>query len=359
MTTSAGPAVLAALLSIFAASGAAAQPAQPAEADAPSIRRWLDVQHLLLAGRYRRITTSDDETAANGLQWRGQVRTRFLVDRAARLSVHLGAFTGNGFTSGWDNTGIGTGSPSGAFSVKQLFLAVEPVAGLSAEVGSLYVNRGETSEILSYDNDAYLMGERVQWRPSRGPVTAVAATSGYIGDLEMPNVFHRFRHLDEWNYGQLLVEGRLTPSVEISADYTYEDARDWLREGVRIALPERAWLVRAIRAEAYQRVSEEKGAGFNLAADLRITGRFDVSGGFDHVDSHYESFRGFGPLNADRFETGSRVYDMGTYRLTPELSIGWFHDVSVATDYPHENHQRFEILATLNPTETLRRLGVF
>lgn len=356
MTSSARRVFLALLLLIFSTSGAAAQ---TAEADAPSIRRWLDVQHLLLAGRYRRITASDDETIANGVQWRGQVRARFLIDPAARLSVHAGAFTGNGFTSGWDNTGIGTGSPSGAFAVKQLFLEVEPGLGVGVQAGSLYINRGETSEILSYDNDAYLMGERVQWRPSSGPVTALTATSGYIGDLEMPNVFHRFRHLDEWNYGQLLVEARLTPSVEISADYTYEDTRDWVREGVRIALPERSRVVRAIRAEAYQRVSDEKGMGVNLAADLRVTARFDVTGGFDHVDRHYESVRGFGPLNADRFETGSRVYDMGTYRLTPDLSVGWFHDVSVATGYPHENHQRFEVLATINPTATLRRMGVF
>src|SRR5690606_305380 len=269
-----------------------------------------------------------------------------------------GAFAGNGFTSGWDHIGIGTGSPSGRFSVKQLFLEAEPVAGLDVQAGCLYVNRGETSEILSYDNDAYIMGERVQWRPSRGSVTALTATSGFIGDLAMPNVFHRFRHLDEWNYGQLLVEARLTPAVEVSADYTYEDTRDWLRQGVRIALPERS-LVRTIRAEFYQRLSEEKGAGLNVAADMRIGRRFQVTGGFDHVDRHYESIRGFGPLNADRFETGSRFYDIGTSRLTPEFTVGWFHDVAVATDYPLENGQRFEVLATFNPTATLKRLGVF
>ncbi len=337
---------------------AAAQPAADT-ADPPAIRRWLDVQQLQLALRYRRIETSEGEVDANGLQWQSQNRLRLLVDPGARIRIHVGAFTGNGFTSGWDNTGIGTGERSGAFSVKQLFLEVEPVAGLDVQAGSLYVNRGETSEILSYDNDGYIMGERVQWRPPRGPITAITATSGYVGDLEMPNVFHRFRHMDEWNYGQILVAVRPATRVEASADYTYEDGRDTLRQGVSIGMPEGSRLLRAIRAEAYQRVSVERGAGFNLAADLQVTGRLQVTGGVEHVDRHYEGFRGFGPLNADRFETGSRLYDMGTYRLTETFTVGWFHDIGVRNDYPLDNGQRFEILATINPTATLKRVGVF
>ena len=45
--------------------------------------------------------------------------------------------------------------------------------------------------------------------------------------------------------------------------------------------------------------------------------------------------------------------------VTPELTVGWFHDVAVGTDYPLENGQRFEILATINPTETLKKARVF
>lgn len=332
--------------------------AQPDAGDAPAIRRWLDVQQLQLALRYRWIASSAGDTEANGIQWQSQVRARLLVDRAARLRVHVGAFTGNGFTSGWDNTGIGTGRPSGAFTVKQLFAELEPVDGLELQAGSLYVNRGETSEILSYDNDAYVMGERMVWRPSAGPLTQVAVTAGYVGDFELPNVFRRFRHMDQWNYAQVLIGARPLPSVDVSADYTREGGLDTLREGVHVRLPGGTRLLRALRAEAYQRVSTGHGAGFNVAADLELAGRLRVTGGVEHVDGGAGA-RPVGPLNGDRFETGARAYDMGTIGLTEVLTVGWFHDIALRTRDLRDHGHRFEILATINPTMRLRRARVF
>ena len=61
------------------------------------------------------------------------------------------------------------------------------------------------AEHLTYDNDAYIVGERVTLRPTTGAVTQVSVTGAYFGDYNDVNVFKRLERLDEWNYGQALV----------------------------------------------------------------------------------------------------------------------------------------------------------
>lgn len=331
------------------AQAAAPPPASPP----PAIRRWVDVQHLQLAGRYRWIETSAGRVSSSTLQWQSQVRGRFLFDPAARYSINVGAFTGNAFAAGWDNTGVGLGFHSEAFGVKQLFVAAEPVRGIEVQAGGLYVNRGESTEILSYDNDGYIMGERLTLRPSKGRVTQVSVTTGYLGDVRTPTVFRRFRHMNDWNYRQLLVGARVAPRMDVSADYTHDRGTDTLREGMTLRLPAASRIVTSVKAELYQRVSRDHGYGFNLATDLRLHRRLVVTAGGASVDPRY------GPLNADRFETGHRLYDTGTFTLTRDVTLGWFHDEAIATPYPLANRHRFEVIATINPTASLKRVRIF
>lgn len=64
-------------------------------------------------------------------------------------------------------------------------------------------------------------------------------------------------------------------------------------------------------------------------------------------------------LNADRFERGTRVYSLGAFALTRDLTVGWFHGEAFAIDYAIPNRRRFEIIVTLNPTATLKQKGIF
>src|SRR5690606_14365556 len=133
------------------------------------------------------------------------------------------------FVSGWNDSGVGAGEYAGDFHVRQLYLSAEVRPGVVVQAGGLSPLRGENTELTSYDNDAFIAGERVVWRRA-GLVDQLAATAGFIGDYRTPNVFDRFRRMDDWNYGQVLVGLRVTPQVAASADYTYEDGRDLLRE---------------------------------------------------------------------------------------------------------------------------------
>lgn len=342
------------LLALVAAWPASA-PAQTAHAEAPTpaIRRWIDLQHVHLSSRYRWIEASDGRLMSSTVQWQPQIRARALFDRDKKYSLHVGAFSGSQFISGWNNTGGGVGPFTGDFNVKQLFVAAQPVASLELQAGGLYILRGESTEVTTYDNDAYIVGERVSWRPTVGPLAEVSATAGYIGDFREPSVFDRLHRMNEWNYGQLLVGARLGPNIRVSADYTYEDGRDILRQGLTVRMPSSVKVLSALKLDVYERVDPEPAQGFNLIADLRPHARFNVTVGVTSIDQRY------GQLNADRYEVGTRVYSIGAFALTRDISIGWFQGEAFATPYPIPNQRRFELLVTINPTATLKRHGIF
>ena len=326
--------------------------------DPPSIRRWLDVQNLHLSSRFRWIESNAGRVTSSTHQWQPHLRARFLFDRDARYTVHVGAFGGTMFVSSWNNTGAGLGGATHDFNIKQLFLAAEPVPRIEFQVGGLYVLRGENTEITSYDNDAYIVGERLTVRRSQGPLSQLSATIGHIGDYRTPNVFKRLDSLGDINYGQLLVGARVGAQVNVSADYTYEDGRDILREGLSIRLPGAVSPLTGLVFEAYQRLSNARGQGFNVAGILRLNRAFTVTAGVAHVDRHY-LIPGYMSPNADRYERGTRFYSAGTYALTRDWSLGWFQGRAFNVDYDIPNEQRWEILVTFNPTATLKAHGIF
>ncbi len=327
--------------------------AQTAEPDSPSspprLRRWVDVQHLQLGSRFRWVETSSGRLTSSTVQWQPQVRARLLADANGRFSVHVGAFGGRNFIGGWDNTAAGLGEENHDFHVKQLFVAAR-TAGVEMQVGSLYFDRGENTELISYDNDAYLDGERITVRRAQGRVSELAVTAGYFGDFTRPNAFARMNHMARWNYAHLLVGLRPLPRMVASVDYTREAGRDIFRQAATIRLPPGARVAQSLKMEAYERVGPDHAAGYNLAADSRF-GRLVLTTGIVSVDRNY------GPYNGDRFEIGRHAYQLGTVTLTRDFTVGWFIGEGLRTSFPIPNQHRIELLATFNPTQTLRRKG--
>ena len=69
--------------------------------------------------------------------------------------------------------------------------------------------------------------------------------------------------------------------------------------------------------------------------------------------------RGFGPFNGDRYELGSRHYYIVNYPLTPEVALQAFYTHAFDVHFPITIKQRFDFVATYNPTAYLKRKGVF
>lgn len=314
------------------------------------------MQQLSLGGRFRWFENSAGKLVSSSLQWQPQIRARFLFDKGAKYSLNAFASSGSTFPSSWNNTGGGLGKFAGAFNVKQLFVQAAPAKGLELQAGGLHMNRGELAEHITYDNDAFIEGERVTVRPAKGWLKQVSATAGYFGDYREPNVFKRFDRMNEWNYGQALVGVGLGKHVAASVDYTYEDGRDIWREGVNVKLPSSVKLFTLLKFEAYQRVSGVDASGYHVAADAKWK-RLAVTGGVMSVDRLYSSV--LGPYNGDRYETGTRYYSIWTVTLIPELTLQGFHTQAFATDFPINIHKRFDVVLAFNPTATLKRAGIF
>lgn len=314
------------------------------------------MQQLSIGGRFRWFENSQGELISSSLQWQPQVRARFLFDKGAKYSVNGFASSGATFPSSWNNTGGGMGTFAGVFNVKLLFAQAEPTKGLEFQVGGLYMNRGELAEHITYDNDGYIVGERVTVRPAKGWLKQVAVTTGYFGDYREPNVFKRFDRMDEWNYGQALVGFGLGKNATASVDYTYEDGRDIWREGINVKLPPSVKLLTLIKFEAYQRASDVDGSGFHAAADGRWK-RLAFTGGVMSVDRFYSSV--LGPYNGDRYETGMRYYSIWTVTVIPEMTVQFFHTQAFATDFPINIQQRYDIVVAFNSTASLKRAGIF
>src|SRR5215212_2911821 len=166
----------------FCVSVTVAQTPSPTPVVHKEFKRWLDLETLSIATRYRYVETNGG-TIASVQQYQVNARGRFKFDSKGKYSVVAAVATGNNITSGWNLTGWGTGDLQKDFYVKQLFFEAKPIKALAFQIGGITPNNGENTEITGYDNDAYLMGERVRvLDPKKFYFDEISATNGFIGD---------------------------------------------------------------------------------------------------------------------------------------------------------------------------------
>src|SRR5262249_9506787 len=146
-------------------------------------------------------------------------------------NVEAGLFTGNGFTGGWNSSGWGTGKGQSNLFLKQLFFSARPIAGVEIQYGGLYFDRGQSTEVTSYDYDGYLVGERITLnRPRSFYFDEISVTYGYLGDFNRTNVFGRLHRLSQSNYHEFEVSKQISVRVRTSASYAHEERDDVFRQ---------------------------------------------------------------------------------------------------------------------------------
>lgn len=327
--------------------------AKPAQANEGDLARWFELQTATLSTRYRYIENSAGATTFNHMQHNEAFKGRFKFDAAGRYSVNAGLFTGNSFTGSWNNTGAGTGKPVTNLYLKQLYFSAKPVRGVELQYGGLYILRGESTEITSYDNDGFIMGERITLnRPKELFFDEVSVTYAHLGDLNNPDVTERLDRLDQSNYHQFLVSKKIGKRAVVSADYTFQSGVETLRQGVKLNTPELR-VIDSLRFENYQRTDISPDYGFAVAGEKTLFKRLNLAGGYARIDPNY------GGLNFDRFNTGKRIYVTGTYVISPEFSVSTFATRAVANDFALSNRNRFDLVFSYNLLKSLQRLGAF
>jgi hypothetical protein len=316
------------------------------------MHRWFDFEALSLATRYRFIENNNGATAADQQQFQFVARGRFKFDLEGRYSIVAALISGPTFTTSWNNTGWGTGDLQTNIFPKQLYFDAKPIKPVEVQFGGITINNGENTEITGYDNDNYLTGERVQFRaPKQVYFDEISISNGYVGDLNTPSVFHRFKHLAKSNYHQFLLRKQATKRVSFSADYTFESGIGTLRQAVHAKVPELRF-VDNLEYENYERIDPNAGYGFAIWGDKKVTPKLTLIGGFAKI-SHVM-------LNADRFPRGERIYLSAVYHLTREFTINPVIVQAVGPlATPVTPRTRFEIIATYNILEAFHHYAIY
>ena len=307
------------------------------------LSRWINLQTATISVRHRAVANDAGVWTANQLQYAGQLRARFKVDRAARLTLNAQYATGSNFTGSWNNTGIGTGEFVGTWFLKQLFVAWAPATGVELSYGSMGPARGAATEITTYDNDAFMPGERITVRrPKDLFFSELTATRGFIGDLTTPSVFDRFDRLTGGrNYYQLLAS-KTVGSVTISGDYSRLSGVPYVRFAASVKTPALR-IVDTIRLEHYSRFGDNDASGVGAFGERAIGSRVTMGAGYADVDPRYPA------LNGDRFMRGKRIYVSASARLTRVLTAQFFGTQAIDNDFVVPAARRFDTVLVFNP----------
>ena len=315
---------------------------QTAPEDAP----WLEIQSATVGLRYRMLENHLGSQFQNWSDHHQSLKLRLKLDRAARYSLTAAAFNGDTFQAGWNLRGLREGQSANRLFLKQLYISGQPRKDVAFQYGGLPIVRGESTEITSYDNDGYLMGQRLTLSPKR-LVDEVTLTAGYLGDFRQPSVTRRFHRLSDINYGQILVKKKLSDSLTATADFTQDDGERTLRQAI-VMRPSRA--VDLIRIEAYERVSGQRDAGGAITVEKPF-GRTRLAASFASVDDHYR------PVNGDRYGRGRRISFTSTTALTSDISLQFFVTRALDDDLVMGNHTRFDVHIRYQLASVLRQLA--
>lgn len=351
---------LATILIVAAPTLSRAQSAAEPPTPPPSptlLERWVDLQTAMFQVRYHDVESSAGVRTANQAQDSITLHARFNLDPERRFSLGAVVGTGNGFISSWNNTGIGTGDMAKALYLKQLYVAVKPIKGVEGSYGGIGVVRGESTEVTSYDNDGYLLGERVTVkRPHELYFDDISFTNAYLGSTTQSSFFSRTQHFNDRNYRHLLFAKKLRPWIGASGDYT------WVSDAIRTVGTLRAaatmkteplHVVDLVRWEQYRRDGPQSAFGFAAHGEKTVAKRVTVGGGFANIDDNY------GGLNADRFQRGKRFYQTGSIKLTRELALNIYLTEAVHNDVPISIHRRYDVVLAYNALANLQRAGLF
>ena len=335
------------------------QPRAPAEAPTrptpvPALKRWIDWQVGSVESRYRWIENSADVETSDSLQHKQSFKAGFKFDPQGKYTLQAMAGTGSSFVGSWDNLGPGIGEPAWTFNLRQLYLQAQPLKGLEASWGGQALNRGEHTEITTWDNDNYVMAGRLSVkRPDDLYFDEVSVSAGYLGDTNTPNVIKRFDRWDEHNYTQVLVGKKFGNVVSLSADWTELEGISTLRQAARVATKTWTPLVDTVRFENYQRVEGEEGYGFVLSAEKAVHPKVVISGGYADIDEHN------GQLTGDRYFLGKRIFIEPRIQLLPELTLSFFYTQAFENDFAIPNEQRFDTVLQYNVLKALQKLGAW
>ena len=347
--------------------------------------RWLDLTSFDYGNRYRSVFASSGAHGFSQGQQKLAATGKFKFDAEGKYGIGFHLSSGRYFNWAYADY-IGGGQhdfvnkleanssplalfilgqpgsfPTGFFNsgggqvyLRELYLTAEPIKGVEAQFGGLGIEHGVNTEATSYDDDGYMVGERIiVKRPKQLFLSEIVYTNGYLGDMYTPNFFARGKDLAKSNYQQILGRKDFGKRLAVSADYTvttpegFSTKLNTTREAVYADTHETR-VVGSVRFEAYQRLTTintvANGAtqsftfaganGYALTLTRSIRKRFSVDVGLANIDNRYFVYLGQNTVasiyslstNGDQFSQGERYFVRPTIPLTRYMSLTGYYN---------------------------------
>jgi hypothetical protein len=327
--------------------------AAPDSAKPDHRRFFLETATFSLRGKYSVDDRVTDLRRDSQAPYTVALKGKLLLSPKGRLSLNGVLGTGNRFNRGNNPSGIGSAEPITNLYPRQLYLSASPWKPLELQYGGLGLERGESSNITAYNDNGYIVGQRMLVRDNnRLYFDEIAVTGGFLGDLDKPSVFRRLPHLDRLNYGQFLVRKNLVSGIFFSADYTFDREVQTLRQAVRWNLQANRWIDTLIY-EQYERINRQQAFGFSIQGQKQLTAKFRVTGSFVDID------RSFGNLNSEKLGSGRRFFAVGSYSLLRDLTLSLMATHTLNYPGPVVNKARYELQLTYDLLPGLKRTRLF
>lgn len=313
--------------------------------------RWLEVQTGTLAARHKDAEVTKSPWIYQ-VQYQFLTRGRLKFDKAGHYYAGFRLSTGQVFSYSWNSTGAGDGNLATNIYLRELFFSAAPWKMLEIQFGGIGINRGESTEITSYSNNGYLMGERISVRrPDKFFFDEISATGAYLGDQASPGVFQRVHRLGRMNYHQFQVSKKIHKQVSFSVDYTFQDGIETLRQAFKLYPPKNRF-VDSVVFENYQRLDFHPARGCAATIQKNPTHRLAITGGFVDIDRNFVNW------NADKLGKGKRVFITASYNFWREFSVGVFAGKAFSNDFPVINAARYDLVIAYDFLKALKRVDI-
>jgi hypothetical protein len=229
------------------------------------------------------------------------------------------------------------------------------MTGLEAQYGSLYIIKGESSEITTYDEDGYIIGERVSVRRPRDLFfDEMSATVAYLTPSATEyGVSKRVKYLDDHpNYWHFLIDKKASPRVAVSTDFTSDRGAHTWRAATNLTTRELR-VADTMQIETYKRTNKTPDYGFAVSLNKALNRFVGLNWGYARIDPFH------GGLNADRFNIGKRVFITTTVTISPSLTASYFITTAVGDNVDLPLRTMSNLVFAYNAIPDLRRTGLF
>ena len=376
-----------------------------------SLSRWLTLDSLSFSSRYRNSTTTAGLRFFDSYQQKTLVAGKFKFDRDGKYGIGFRASSGRYINWSYATYGGLNSTEAVAnnlratpfraqyniyvlhlegvpfnpvysrgweFYPRELYISASPVKQVTFQFGGLGMEHGAGTEITTFDDDAYMSGERVRVNDSKHLYfDEISATFGYFGDIAVPNFFSRGDRLAQNNYRQVMFQKKFGKRVVSSLSYDWLSGIDTLREAANVGVGESRALDN-LRVELYQRLNRGVllAASFPSASGWSISGRknlfhkhWGVEGGYADIDRYDGVYSGNAiavvtgfSLNGDSYQIGKRIFGRISYKPSEYFEFFSFytHQLDAPKDllYFTLNKQTWNVGAAINFESMLQKSGL-